>query len=300
MEWLAKLEENKICDIDNIIHRAKSHSRQAVAQPLRAGADFQAGDAAQRVEVTSLAFDAHLPISIGFERQDGLRRLDRQTGENSNLASDAKVAEPIGAVWSDLEFQNGLGGKEVFDRSAGSGLGRQDEKPLGVLRKAEFLRAAHHALALDSTQLAGLDFKIPRQHSTRKCQWNLVADFIIFGTANDLTRFGRAIVHFANAQAVGIRVLGGLKNLGGDDMVDRCTALVDACDFKPRAAQEVFQFGCRKLAIHIITQPVDGNFHDRIRIVSGSADRFRQAYGCRECARGSWQDARGRSRRQSR
>ena len=210
------------------------------------------------------------------------------------------MAEPIGAVWRDLEFQNGLGGKEVFDRRARSGLGRQDEKPLGVLREAEFLRAAHHALALDSTQLAGLDFEIPREHGTRQGEWNLVADFVIFGTTDDLARFRRAIVHFAHAQAVGIRVLGGLENLGGDDMVDGGTALVDARHFKPRAAQEVFQFGRRKLAIHIITQPVDGNFHDRIKIVSGSADRFRQACGCRECARGSWQDARGRSRRQSR
>ena len=300
MKWLAEFEKNEICDIDHIVHRTKSHRGQAVAEPLRAGADFHAGDAAQRVERTSLAFDAHLPLGTGCRRKRRLGGLDRQTGENTELAGHAQVAEPIGAVWCDLEFQNGLGGEKVFDRRARSGLRRQDEKPLGVLRKAEFLGTAHHALALDSPQLAGLDFEIPRQHGTRKCQWNLVADFVIFGTTDDLARFRRAIVHFAHAQAVGIRVLGGLKNLGGDDMVDGSTSLVDTRHFKPRAAQEVFQFGCRKLAIHIITQPVDGNFHDRIRIVSGSADRFRQACGCRGCARGSWQDARGRSQRRSR
>ena len=300
MKWLAEFEKNEICDIDHIVHRTKSHRGQAVAEPLRAGADFHTRDATQGVERTSLALEAHLPLGTRCWRKRRLGGLDRQTGENSKLAGHAKVAEPIGAVRRDLEFQNGLGGKEVFDRGAGSGLGRQDEKPLGVLGEAEFLRTAHHALALDSPQLAGLDFEIPREHGTRQGEWNLVADFVIFGTTDDLARFRRAIVHFAHAQAVGIRVLGGLKNLGGDDMVDGSTALVDARHFKPRAAQEVFQFGCRKLAIHIITQPVDGNFHDRIRIVSGSADRFRQACGCRECARGSWQDARGRSQRRSR
>ena len=102
---------------------------------------------------------------MGWERRGGI--FNRRASEDRNLAGDAEVAEPVGAVRSDLKFENGFGREKLRERSSGNGLGRQDQKALGVLGEAEFLRAAHHALALDSAQLAGLDFEIAGKNSAR-------------------------------------------------------------------------------------------------------------------------------------
>ena len=100
---------------------------------------------------------------MGRERRDGI--FNRRDGEDRDFARDSEVAEPVGAVWRDLEFENGFGRKKLRERSSGNGLGRQDQKALRVLGEAELLRAAHHALALDAAKLAGLDFEIAGKNS---------------------------------------------------------------------------------------------------------------------------------------
>ncbi len=182
-------------------------------------------------------------------------------GEDGDFSGDAEMAEPVGAVWSDLEFENGFGRENLRERSSGNGLRRQNQKALRVLGEAEFLRAAHHALALDAAELAWLDFKIAGQDGAGQGERNLVSDLVVFCAADDLAGMLRAVVHLANAESVGVRVLDGFEDFGDDNLVDRNATLEDRSDLKPRATEEGFQIGRRKLAVHKITEPVERDFH---------------------------------------
>jgi len=76
-----------------------------------------------------------------------------------------------------------------------------------------------------------------------------------------------AVVHLANAESVGVRVLNRFEDFGNNDLVDRHAALMNRSDLQTRAAEEVFQFGGGKLAVDKIAEPVDRDFHGWIRIV---------------------------------
>ena len=170
--------------------------------------------------------------------------------------------KPIGTIWRDLEFQKRFRREKVFNRGSRNRIRRKNEQALGILREAKFLGTAHHAFAFDSAKLAALDFKISRHHGPRKSERHLVADFVIFCPADDLARDGRTIVDLADTETIRIRVLDGLQDLSDHDLIDRGTSSLDASNFKPSAAKEGFDIGCRQLAIHKITQPVERNFHE--------------------------------------
>ena len=167
------------------------------------------------------------------------------------------MAEPVGAVGGDLEFEEGFFWEQFGDGGAGDRLGWQDEKALGVLGEFQFLGAAHHAFAFDAAEFAGFDFEIAGEDGAGEGEGDFVADFVVFRAADDLARVGGAVVDLANAEAVGVRVLFGGEDFGDDDFVDVSALLVDAGDFEAGAAEEGFEVAGRERAVDEVLEPVE-------------------------------------------
>jgi hypothetical protein len=149
------------------------------------------------------------------------------------------VGEEVGAVRGDLEVKDGIGGEEIGDGGADLCLGGEDEEAFVAFAKAELARAAHHAVAIDAAEFADLDFEIAREDGAGERQRDFVADGVIFCAADDLDGLAIAGVHFADAEAVGIRVLGGFEDLGYYDAGDIGAAVVDFFDFDAGQGEEV-------------------------------------------------------------
>ncbi len=167
------------------------------------------------------------------------------------------MAEPVRAVRRDLEFEHGFHREEILQRGARHARRVQNEQAFGILGELQFLRAAHHALAFDAAQLAGLDFEIPRQHRSRQRQWHLVADLVVFRAAHDLARLPRTVIHLAHAKAVGIRMLDGFQHLRDHDLVDGNTTAPHPGNLKACTPQQRLEFGNGKLAIDKVAEPVE-------------------------------------------
>jgi hypothetical protein len=96
-------------------------------------------------------------------------------------------------------------------------VGRQDEQALGVLGQREFLRGAQHALGKLAAQFRFLDDEAAGQLRAGQGERDFVADLVVLRAADDLARAG-AVVDLADAEAVGVRMRRGGKNLRDDDV----------------------------------------------------------------------------------
>jgi hypothetical protein len=110
------------------------------------------------------------------------------------------------------------------------------------LAEAEFLCAAHHAFAFHAAEFADFDFEIARQDRARQGERNFIAHLVILRATDDLGRLRLAALDLADAEAVGIRVLRGLEDLGNDDVRDVHPALDDLLDLDTGEGEEIDEF----------------------------------------------------------
>ena len=92
---------------------------------------------------------------------------------------------------------------------------------------------------------------------------HLVADFVILRAADDLPRLAGAIVHLANAQPVGIRMLRRCDDLRDDHMVEVRAARFDAFDLDAGQGEQVGQLPDVVGQFDKFTEPVEENFMAR-------------------------------------
>jgi hypothetical protein len=213
----------------------------------------------------------------GHDGADVLKRGWRKGdgAERGNLAGDAVVGEEIGAIWGDLDIENNIGGEKFREGMANGSIWREDQEAFVTFTKAEFLRAAHHSLAFDAAQFADFYIEIAGEDGAGKGDGDLVANAIIFRAANDLTWLAVASVHAADAEAVGIRVLGGFEDLADDDLRNVRAALMNLLDFDAGEGEEIDQFlrGGRKG--DELAKPGEGGLHGRGEEIRNSKSEIR-------------------------
>ena len=160
--------------------------------------------------------------------------------------------------------------EHLAERCAGlCGCGQNEQAVLRAARsecrgQAEFVRTAQHPLALDATQLADLDHKIRRKLGTRERDGHLVADAVIFCTAHDLPLRAAAVVHFADAQTIRIRMLRGFLDFADDDVCDGAAGGLDALDFHARHREEIHECRHGRREFDEFTEPVERDFHRKL------------------------------------
>ena len=87
------------------------------------------------------------------------------------------------------------------------GGGGENEEAVGALGHAEFIGATEHPLAFDAPEFADFNFEIRTEDSTWEGEWDFIADRVIFGAADDLSRGWGTVVDLADAEAIGIGML---------------------------------------------------------------------------------------------
>jgi len=263
MQRLAELEHHEIRHVHHVVDRSQADRLDPRPQPGGTRPDLDARNPPQRIKRTRLPVldprERRIRAQRGFiDRRNG----ESRAGENRKLAGDPDVAEPVGAVRRHFEIEHHVWREQARNGGAGRRGGRQDQQALGILRQAQFLRAAQHSLALDAAQLADLDCKISCQHGPRQGQRDLVAGLVILRPANDLARMPAAVVHAAHAQPVGVRVRVGFENLGDDDVWKIRAARLDRRDLETRAREQLDECFDTAVPGDVILEPTERNFHD--------------------------------------
>ena len=145
----------------------------------------------------------------------------------------------------------------------------EDQQAAVVLGELELARRAEHAAALDAADLADLDAKRlgvvalarRRQLGADARQRHLDAGAHVRRAADDLQRLAAAGVHLADAQLVGVRMLGDLEHLGDDDAVERRRRRPQVLDLEPGHGQPLGELGGRDRRIAELAQPGFGELH---------------------------------------
>ena len=137
--------------------------------------------------------------------------------------------------------------------------------PSTSVPQAEFLRRTHHAVRLDPANLADLDGEgrlawLGGQGGARQNERHLVAGLEILRPADDLP-LALAVIHPANGELVGIRVLVFGDDLGDDDAFKLAAELLHAFDLDADHRQPLGEFGGGPIELDVLLEPVKGDFH---------------------------------------
>src|SRR4051794_2781521 len=92
-------------------------------------------------------------------------------GNGADFAGDADEAVEVRTIWGDLQIINDIaaGAAQIFGEGlAYSGIFAKYEQSFDLVRKAELLRRAHHAVGFDAADFADLDGKWLRAGFGRK------------------------------------------------------------------------------------------------------------------------------------
>ena len=109
-------------------------------------------------------------------------------GERCNFTGYTGMAQPVGAIWSNFQFENCVRRIQFGKRASNRRILRQDQETFRIVRQAKFFRAAKHSLAFHPAQFADLDLEPSRKHRPRQRQRHLVPRFVIFCPAYDPAR----------------------------------------------------------------------------------------------------------------
>ena len=196
------------------------------------------------------------------QRLGNFQPPERMVRQRGDLPRQPEMTEQIGAVRRDFDIKYGVVREKLPDWGADSRLGREDEQAGGILGNPKLFCAAKHALRFDPAQLARPDREFVRQDCARERERHLVADFVVLRSANDLPRLAAAIVHLADAQAIGAGVLCRCGDPSDDDMVEIRTASFDAFDLNARQSEQLGQLPDVVRQFDKFTEPVPRKLHD--------------------------------------
>src|SRR5437868_4568492 len=133
------------------------------------------------------------------------------------------MTEQIGAIWSDFDVKDGVGGKYLSDGRADFRFGRQDQQPSRIFTDAQLFCAAKHPFASDAAQFALANPQSVGQFCAGQGERNLVAHLVIFCAADDLSGSTAAIINNADGETIGIWMLPRLLNLRDNDLIEICS-----------------------------------------------------------------------------
>jgi hypothetical protein len=193
------------------------------------------------------------------------RGLKGHGTEGGDLAGDAVMGKEVGAIGGNLEVEDGIGREEMGDGAANGGVGLEDKEAFVAFAETELFDAAHHAVAFDAAEFADVDLEVAREDGAGESQGDFVAYLVVFCAADDLEDLAVAGVNFADAEAIGVGVLGGLEDLGDDDVGEVRAALVDGLDLDTGEGEEIDEFLGGRGQGDEFAEPGEGDVHGKNR-----------------------------------
>ena len=242
VQRLADLVEHEVGDVDDVVDRAQADRFEPLLQPGRAFADGDAGDADGGVEgagFRGLDVDAFRGETIAL---GDLEVGERDFEQGRHFARHAVVAQQVGAVRGDLDFEQHVVVEEFLHRLADGRVGGEDHQAIDGIDHAEFAGGAEHALRFDAAHLRLADREAAGQRRAGQGAGDLVADLIILRAANDLAELAFAGIDLGDLELVGVRVLDGFHDLRDDDLVRGDALHLDAFDFHAGEGKELVEF----------------------------------------------------------
>jgi hypothetical protein len=197
-------------------------------------------------------------------REAGLQQ--RRAGQRGHLAGDAVDAQAAAQVGRELEGEQRVVELQRLRTSAHRRIGVQLQQAAVVLAELQFTRRAQHALAFHAAQLAQLPmrtglpvFALGGSSAPTSASGTLMPTRALGAPQTICSRPSRLCVRRrpAHPQAVGIRVLLGLDDLGHHHAAERRRGRAEVLHLHAGHGQQVGQFrggqigGCRTRATRI-------------------------------------------------
>ena len=207
MQRVAQLEEAVVGDIHHVVDGAQTDGYQAVGQPGRGRTNLHAADAGGGVERADFRCGKGDVITrrAGLNGCGGLLcrvLLEGATGDTGQLARHAPVTQQVGTVRRDFQLENGISGHKGAHGSTHGVVLRQNPQPVFLVRQPQLRSRAEHTAALDTAQLAVLDFPAAGQHRPGQGAGHFVAHFVILCAADNLAQRALPGVYHADVQVV--------------------------------------------------------------------------------------------------
>ena len=263
VQRLADLVQHEVGDIDDVVDRAQADRLEPFLQPHRALGDLHTGNPHRGVERAGLRrFDLHAVGGDAVARRD-FQQLQRDFQQRRHFPRHAIVAEQVGAVRCDLDFQKDVVVEQLLHGLPDGSVGRQDHQAVLHVREPDFRSGGEHAARLHAAHLRFTD-REAAEIRAGEAAGHLVADLVILRAADDLAKLAFAGIDLGHLQLVGIRVLHGFHDLRDHDLVRGHAFHLDAFHFDASEGQKLVQF-IRRLAleIHMGRKPVQRNIHTK-------------------------------------
>ena len=236
---------------------AHAGALEAVAHPLRRlGGGIEVADHAAReaaAEVGGFDHDGLDAFARGGHRIHG-GHDERSAGHGMEIAGDSRNGERVAAVRRELDLDLGVVEPGVLaDVRADRRVFRKNPDAVVLFADAEFAGGAEHAHGHDAAQLGLLDLEVARQDGADRGAGDLDAGAHVRGAADDLERFARAGIHFADVQMVGVLMIAAGEDLGDDYAREGGSHARDLLDFKAGHRERFGKLFGAELRIAILT-----------------------------------------------
>ena len=118
---------------------------------------------------------------------------------------------------------------------------RKDQQTTGVVAQPKLSRTAKHSFAFNAPQFVRANFHLSGQLRARQSQRNLIAELVIFRSANNLPQCAAPIVYCANGQPICVRMLCRFDNLRHDDLREVSATFLHRLNFDAGKGQQLGQ-----------------------------------------------------------
>ena len=264
----AAIESDVVRDVDKRVDRPEPDRDQALLHPSRAMAVLHAPDHPQREAGTERRRVAEFEADLHWADANTLDRLHRLRPQRSQaggreIACDTGNARTVGAVRRQVDLDERvveprIGGKARPDRR----IPRQVDDAGMVVRHLELALGAHHAAALDATNVADgerdFDAGYVGPGGSKGADQSRAR---IRRAADDLHRLASAGIHHQHLELVGVGMLFGGDDAGDRERLER-RLVVHQLYFEPDHRQALDDLVERGVGFKMVLEPGECEFHD--------------------------------------
>ena len=274
VQGLTQLEQNIVCDIDQIILGIDAHSAQRILQPLGRGSDL-----ATRNRYTCIARCSLRILNLDFDLQIVIidrELINRRPSQLDLLAVSCQICRQVARYADVRRCVDTVGGQTdtnqivvldieiLLSRHTYGGVGRQLLDTIVVGANAQLIVGTQHTERLDATNFTLLDFESLGfahrvEHRTDSCTEHLQACTHVGGTANDIERLACTDIDRRYVQVVRIGVIDAGQHLADNHTCQTATNgfdLLELFDFETYICQNFSDLLSREIGFQIIFQPI--------------------------------------------
>jgi hypothetical protein len=173
------------------------------------------------------------------------------------------VGEEVRTIWGDFYFDECIRIKKFFNWRANFKIRIEDKESIFFVCEADFGSGGEHPFGLDTSHFGFADLESTGKGGAGEAAWDLVTDSVVGCSTDDLAKRAFAGINLSDFEAVGVRVLNCLFDLGHHYLVALDTYFLEAFDFDASKGKEVADFFERAGAkVEAFFEPSERNVHE--------------------------------------